>query len=365
MIPILFFSSYGSLTRGGQKSLWYILRDLDRTLYRPVLLCQEEGDLTRKAAELKIPVEILRVPLLRPAGLFLVLSFVRRLFALARKYGIKIVHSEELKINLFLSPLRLFGGLKTIWHVRVLWDTPFQKRISLLVCDRIVCVSRAVAASFSGFLWSHKVVVIPNGIDAWEFYPSAGGFSLPEEDKTPLVGCIGSILEHKGLHVLIEAAAMAMQKGPPFKLILVGGGEKSYIDRLKVLAANLKIGGRVVFWGEEADPRGLMGRMAVIAMPSLSGEGLSRSLLEAMAMAKPIVASGLPQNAELITDGETGLLSETGSAADLSRQLLRLLENRKLAEKLGQNARKYVVEHHGLAATMAGIHSLFAVFSKK
>lgn len=359
MIPILFFSSYASLTRGGQKSLWYILRDIERKRYQPVLVCQEEGALTGKAAALKIPFEILRVPLLRPANLFSILAFAWRLFAIARKYGIKIVHSEELKIIFFLSPLRFFGRIKTIWHVRVLWDTPFQKMVALLVSDKVVCVSRAVAASFSWLMPGQKVVVIPNGVDAAEYSPCAGGPPFPVEDKTPLVGCVGSILEHKGVGVLIRAVALAMAKRPLFKLILLGRGEKEYVDRLKALAADLKIGDRVVFWGEEADPRGLISRLDIVAMPSLSGEGLSRSLLEAMAMAKPIVASGLAQNAELISDGKTGLLFETGSSPELARQLLRLLENRRFAEELGVNARKYVVENYSLAATMAGIHSLY------
>ncbi|HBB65905.1 MAG: hypothetical protein A2049_03290 [Elusimicrobia bacterium GWA2_62_23] len=358
MTTILFFSSYASLTRGGQRSLWYILRDLDKRLYRPVLICQEEGELTRRAsAELGVPFELLSVPLLRLSSVPAVLAFARRLWAIARKYGARAVHSEELKVALFLSPLRL-AGFKVIWHVRVLWDMPVQKAIGVLVSNKVVCVSRAVAASFpAGFRKS--LVVIRNGVDASEFSPLTGPPSIKKKGER-LVGYFGGLLPHKGVEVLLRAFALVPKKISGAGLLLAGGGDPEYIRKLRGLAVQLEISGAVRFCGEVSDVRPLMGEADIVAAPSLSGEGLSRSILESMAMGKPIVASSLPQNAELIKDGETGLLSAIGDHEELAAKILALLENGDLSGRLGRGARAYVEANHSLPSVISSVHELYA-----
>lgn len=357
MTTILFFSSYASLTRGGQRSLWYILRDLDKRLYRPVLICQEEGELTRRAsAELGIPVELLNVPLLRLAALPAVLGFARRLWAIAKKHGARAAHSEELKVALFLSPLRL-GGFKVVWHVRVLWDTPVQKIIGAMASNKVICVSKAVAASFPSVFRKH-LVVVQNGVDAAEFTPRAEA-DPSQKTGEGRVGYFGGLLPHKGVEVLIKAFALVVKKRPGAGLLLAGGGDAAYVTKLRGLAAELGINAAVKFCGEIPDVRPLMAEADIVAAPSLSGEGLSRSILEAMAMAKPIVASSLPQNAELIRDGETGLLSVTGDPEDLAAKIVALLEDSGLSLRLGQGARADVEANHGLSSVVTSIQALY------
>ena len=76
METILFQSNYASLTRGGQKSIWYLLQGLDKTKYKPVLFCQEDGGLTIKAREAGILVDIEEIPKFRILNICRIIKFI-------------------------------------------------------------------------------------------------------------------------------------------------------------------------------------------------------------------------------------------------------------------------------------------------
>ncbi len=139
MITVLYWSNYSSLTTGGQKSLSYILRDIDRSRYKPVLACQNEGALTARAREYGIEVELLKLPkAMRPWYLPSIIQYIYGLNKIINRHDAKIVHSEELTVVFMASILRLFKKFKVIWHVRVLWDNPAQKKIGLFLSDAVV-----------------------------------------------------------------------------------------------------------------------------------------------------------------------------------------------------------------------------------
>ncbi|MHB9155609.1 MAG: glycosyltransferase [Endomicrobiales bacterium] len=358
MIPVLYYSNSASLARGGQKSLWYILRDLDKSLYRPVLACPEEGELTDRARALGIPVEILTLPRLRPRCALRMARCLCRFHGIIKKFGILLAHSDELTAIALLAALKPFTGIKLVWHVRVLWDTPFQKRVSLLLADRIICVSKTVADSFPA---AGIVSVVRNGVDPREFSGTQAA-PLPAglEGSTIVVGYLAGLMELKGPHFLLRAASEVVKKHPGTGFLLVGGGPENFTEYLKGLARELNIRDNVVFRGEETkEPEALMKRFDIFVLPSLT-EGLSRSLLEAMAMGKPVIASDIPQNAELVIPFKTGLLARAGDPHDLAGKIIAMIENDSLRRELGRNAREQVERDFSLKTTMEGIHAVYS-----
>jgi glycosyltransferase involved in cell wall biosynthesis len=150
---------------------------------------------------------------------------------------------------------------------------------------------------------------------------------------------IARLAPWKGIDVLIQALAMARERTPELRLLVVGEGETR--SRLEELARPL--GDAVTFTGQVSHERALALLAAADALALVSSyEGLSHVLLEAMEARRPIIASAVGGNRELIRDGENGLLVPYGSPEPLAAAMLRLAEEpelrRALAAVAGQDA---------------------------
>ena len=157
---------------------------------------------------------------------------------------------------------------------------------------------------------------------------------LPEDDL--VVATLARLAPWKGVDVVIEALARARTLAPSLRLLVVGDGDKR--ADLERLAAPLD--GAVRFVGEVPRERAiaLLGAADALALCS-AYEGLSHVLLEAMEVGKPIVATAVGGNVELIRDGENGLLVPYGDAEALATTLVRLAREPELGRELGRRAR--------------------------
>ena len=155
-------------------------------------------------------------------------------------------------------------------------------------------------------------------------------------DDDLLVATLARLAPWKGVDVLIEALARARRSAPSLRLLVVGDGDER--QQLERLAAPLD--GAVRFVSEVPRERAvaLLGAADALALCS-AYEGLSHVLLEAMEAAKPIVATAVGGNLELIRDGENGLLVPYGDAEALAKTLLRLVSEPGLGSQLGRRAR--------------------------
>jgi len=192
-----------------------------------------------------------------------------------------------------------------------------------------------------------KVVYIPNGVDR----PVPGKFpatvrrelGIPVHSR--IIGAVGRLHPSKGHPVLISAFARLAAKMPDIFLLIVGDGESRLKLEKQVEDSNL--GNRILFAGCRSDIADLLSIMDVFVHPS-HWEGMPNALMEAMAIGKPIVASGIDGIKALIAEGETGLLVRPGSTEEIVAQLRRLLADRSLAGKLGENAAQSMKEQFGM-----------------
>ncbi len=367
MKNVLIQSNFASLTRGGQRSISYILRDIDRARYAPVLICQEEGDITEQARRLNIPVYIFPLPHLRPGNFVAVLKTVARLRDIIIKHQITICHNEDLLAAFLAWVAKTFlrPKVSVIWHVRVLDPTPIRKMLSLLFLDGVIGVSGAVANSFPR---SNKVKVVYNGIDACEFDPAkVKPFSsrlFPE--NVPIIGYLGALNEFKGAHIVIAALQKVFKENADTLCVLVGTGDEAYTRRLISTAKDTGISNRVIFLGQAlpAVTQSIMRRFTIFTMPSLAAEGFSRSLLEALVLERPVVAAAIPTTAEAIIHKKTGLLYEPKNPDSCAQAILTLLNDPVQAGILGKQARLDVIERFPLTNTIKGIHSIYESFEK-
>jgi len=143
----------------------------------------------------------------------------------------------------------------------------------------------------------------------------------------------------KGQHILLEALALCRRQRHNLKALLVGEGAGR--SDLENLSRNLKIETHVIFAGHQSDTRPYLAAMDIFALPSLN-EGLPLSLLEAMAMGLPIVASRAGGIPELIENRKNGLLAPPNDVNAFANCIKMLLENDQQRQQLVHEAQARV-----------------------
>ncbi len=168
-------------------------------------------------------------------------------------------------------------------------------------------------------------------------------FERPLAPKTPgavRLVFLGQLVERKGLHVLIDAVSKAH---PSCELLLAGGdwSADGYPRRIKDMTAAAGLSSRVIFENHRQDVGAVLSTADVFVLPSLS-EARPRSIIEAMSLGVPVLASDAGGIPSLINDGETGLLARAGDAASLADAINRLALSAELRANLGDAGRAHV-----------------------
>ena len=258
-------------------------------------------------------------------------------------------------------PLALEYNGSEVWisrrwnSVGQLWLLKRFERLNQIAADKIFVVSEVerrnlVRAGIDG----GKIIVNPNGVDADIFRPDRGGArvrqSLGVEGKI-VAGFIGTFGPWHGAPVLAEAVTK-MSKAAGCHFLFIGDGNQrnlteSIIERGGA-SAKTTFTGRIL----HAEAPDYLDACDILVSPhveSVDGSeffGSPTKLFEYMAAARPIVASRLGQIADIITDGENGLLVEPGDADALARAIERLAADESLRAHLGAEARRTVIERY-------------------
>lgn len=206
-----------------------------------------------------------------------------------------------------------------------------------------------------------KISQIYNGVDLSRF-SSAGGAvdasvaDLPATFREPgalVVGTVGRLTPVKDQQALIEAVALLRQQrgslASQVRLMLVGGGPLRVTLEQQAQAAG--IADITWFAGDRSDVASLLQSMDVFVLPSLA-EGISNTLLEAMACALPVVATRVGGTPEIITANEQGLLVPAADPQELALALARVLNDGALRQRLGSSGRRKVEQYFNWEATV-------------
>jgi glycosyltransferase involved in cell wall biosynthesis len=271
--------------------------------------------------------------------------------------------------DLVVLAARLAGASKIVRSVHLPPVPPITRidRTSITWRDRllsrVICVSGPTRQAHLDDLGRdpHKCVVVHNGIDLQRFSPSIAGDGVRAElglDHTAPLVCTVSRLgeERKGVKYFVEAAATIAQAHPQARFVVIGDGHLR--PQLEAQAASLGIADKMIFTGERKDIARLLAAMDVFVIPSLY-EACQYSLLEAMAMGKPVVATPAGVAPDVVLDHETGLLVPLADAPAIATAVTELLDDPALAARLGARARELMAQQFSVEVMLDNITRVY------
>ena len=336
---ILYTTSFGHMMGGGQWSLFYLIKHLNKDTFHPVVLCLEEGELAEKMRRVGADVILLKMGRMRHLNPFV----VKRLISIIKKMHIALIHTDSSTETFYAGIAARTMGIPLLWHIRVSEREWFVNRVLSLLSIRLILVANTIAQRFEWLKNSNKIIVVHNSIDLEEFDNFPASSSIRKElninKKAVLLGCIGRVEKRKGQEYLISA----MRHVDSAKLLLVGRGEEEYVNRIQSLCEEFNISDRIIYTGYRNDIPSLLREIDILVFPTIT-EGLSRIILEAMAATKPVVVTEAGGNPEAVVDGVTGYIVPTKNAALLAARINELVENKDRRTTMGQAGRKRVEE---------------------
>jgi len=211
-----------------------------------------------------------------------------------------------------------------------------------------------------------RLNTIYNGVDTTRFHPAPGGRRAPlagspfKEPSLWLVGTVGRMQTVKAQPQLARAFVMALQKQPALRerlrLVLVGDGPL----RAECEAVLQQAGVADLAWfaGERGDVPDVMRALDCFVLPSLA-EGISNTILEAMASGLPVLATAVGANSELVLPGATGQLVPPGDSGALADGLCKLAQDTAGAAALGRAGRQRVEQRFSLSSMVAAYESVY------
>lgn len=359
---ILYLDS-GSGIGGGQRSLLLLLNLLDKERFTPFVGCLGDSPFAAEVEKTEASV----VPLSLPAAHnktdkvrrftlgdlledFRQLRVIHQLHRTVKQHAIDLIHANSLSVALLGGIVARINRIPILMHKRYATSYGILDRLCERLLHRVILVSEATRWNFAS---ETKQTLIYNGVDLEAFQASSEEVETlrtelfhDASDASLLAGVVTRITPEKGIHFLIRA--MAELKGKiPIRLLIVGGTyfEKDidYMEELKQEVADLGIEDSVIFTGFLSDTRVVTSLLDIMLVPSIIPEACPRTIIEAMAVGKPVIATPLGGSKELVTP-ETGILVPPEDASAVAEATATIAADQERLTAMGKAARDRAVQ---------------------
>jgi glycosyltransferase involved in cell wall biosynthesis len=285
-----------------------------------------------------------------------------RLRRLIRDSGAVVVHAHLPTAGILarlVSPVPVVYTEHNLAH-SYRWATRVANRLTYSRNRAVTAVSGAVASTVTGYLGA-PVEVVPNGVavavDPEAAFRARDELGLAPND--PLVVHVGNIRPGKGHELLVEATAILVGHRPKVTVVSIGGEKyPGSLARLCRAASDRGLDGRLRFLGRRPDALAFTAAADVYVNPA-DIEGLPVTILEAMSLGRPVIATAAGGVPSVVRDEETGLLVEPGDAAALAGAINRLLADRRYAEGLARAGADLVARDYGLEPMIRAFESIY------
>ena len=281
----------------------------------------------------------------------------RSLWTLQRlqsKHGFDVIHCHATRDMVVAAALKGLGGsfrLIKSEHCFVGENRSALLNWSYGRCDQIWPVSQSLQRQMESELGSRSYQVVPNGI----VLPSLERKIPDRLRRGRWVGYVSSFMPGKGQDEALRAALPLLKGNPDLNLLLAGDGP----TRATLIEQAASLGERVWLPGHVENPLDYLAGMQVVVLPSRE-ETFSLVCLEAMALARPVVAYNVGGVPEVVEDGLTGTLVEAGRLGELRVALQGYLDDPQRAHLHGRNGRQRVLESFDMERVLDHTLGLYA-----
>lgn len=400
-MTVLFFDHTARMG-GGEISLFNLVTHVDRSKIEPVVVLASDGELRDRLQAVGVEVHVLSLDesvtevrkdslsstkAVSFAQVSQIARYIWRLRTFMKARGAEIVHANSLKADIIAAIAARLCGVPVIWHVRdrIADDylPPLATRAFRLLCrvlpNFVIVNSNATLATLE-IPRQKRARVIYNGVvhdglppEEFEDDPTllrgrgqqTNAQGVPTNKNRinePLIGLVGRISPWKGQDVFLRAAAEVIEQFPLARFQIIGAplfGEEEYEREVHELCEDLGLSDHVEWLGFRRDVPQLISKLNLLVHASKTGEPFGQVVVEAMMAGKPVVATdggGIP---EIVLDGQTGYLVPMDDAPEMAEAIMRVLEDRTNAQKLGERGRKRASEHFAIGRTANKISRVY------
>lgn len=360
-IQTILFLSTSSGPGGAERVISNLAASLDPSKYRAVVCLFRPGWLQERSQTCGIPTYII------PTKGMTDWRWALRFRNLLKDERVNLIHAHEFDANVqgtFVASIFGIPLVATVHGKHYFWEK-FRRRVAYRWVSRRATMV-AVSEDLKRFIVEkvgvspNNISVLYNGVDA----PLSPGLAdveacrnemaLPVNDR--VVGVVGNLYPVKGHQYLIDAMPAVLEKCPNTSFVFAGRGQLE--AELKERVNRLGLAKRVHFLGLRQDIAQILALLDVFVLPSLS-EGLSMAILEAMMAGRPVIATHVGGNPEIVLDRETGFLVPPKDSQALAERLITLLTDRNQAARFAESGRRRAESQFSLYTMVGAYQSLY------
>lgn len=297
-------------------------------------------------------------------------KFLKNIIRIIKQNRIDLIHSHTWGTDFYSYWASVILGIPMIstihnrYYIFEKWSRRFSYKVFISQIKKIVSVSEDIQSLLREELKlaPQKIKLIYNGIDTRKFEGKKNLEKIRKElNLSPdelILGNVGNLREVKDHHTLLLSFGRVSSIFPQAKLLIIGEGELK--SSLIKLCTELELENRVLFLGYREDVSSLLNLIDIFVLSSRL-EGCSISILEAMASEKPVVATRVGGNPELILEGKTGFLVPSAEPEKLAEKIILMLKDEKLRRKMGEEGKKRVKEKFSLERMLKNYEELYSL----
>jgi len=296
-------------------------------------------------------------------------KFLKNITQLVKESRIDLIHSHTWGTDFYgywaskILGVPMLATVHNRYYIFGKWTRRLSYKVLISHVQKIVAVSKDIQNLLKEDLklLPQKIKLIYNGIDTSKFEKKFDQEKLRKElnllKEDLILGNVGNLREVKDHYTLILSFSKVSPFFPQAKLLIIGEGELK--TNLFKLRAELELEDKVLLLGHRDDIPSLLNLMDVFILSSRL-EGCSISILEAMASGKPVIATRVGGNPELVLEGKTGFLVPSAEPEKLAETIIQLLKDEKLRKKMGEEGRKRVMEKFSRESMVKNYEELYS-----
>jgi glycosyltransferase involved in cell wall biosynthesis len=350
MKKIIFLDTPIEPPGGGQMSLVYLLKNLDKNKYEFIVF---------------VPYYCSFFDILKKEGINVEIVSFKKLFFKIKDFKPDLIHSNSptTRYSFYGALFSKILKIPFIWHNRV-WETAgWKERLIAVLSSKIIVISDFVCRKFSKFYY--KTIKVYNAVD----FESIKINKSKEELKTELgikneyvVGIFSRLVEWKGHNLFINVSKKIIENKIEAKFLILGDGEEkeNIINKIRELGVN----NYFFVLGHRENVYDFINICDIVCNFSIEPEPFGRTIIEAMALKKVVFSTNIGGPNEIIDDGIDGFLCEPNPDF-ISKKIVEVLKNPELMNKIEENAYKKVFDNFNIKAQIEKIESLYEEVIRK